>query len=178
MRANAEMGKWWESSKIFSKNEWLQHLLCSKPRVWISFHRIKHFNYSMWWEWRWCITSSIHLIWYHFLYRLEHLLSIIFQVLAGSQFFLVGVLCLAFADIYWSTCISQANKQTIEKKNRWEIPLNWGTNSFIVEWFTELLRSLWPASSFTPNHSKLLKYHLFKFCQVFVLFTGFYLISV
>lgn len=116
MRANAVMGKWWESSKIFSKNEWLQHLLCSKPRVWISFHRIKHFNYSMWWEWRWCITSSIHLIWYHFLYRLEHLLSIIFQVLAGSRFFLVGVLCLAFADIYWSTCISQANKQTIEKK--------------------------------------------------------------
>lgn len=88
----------------------------------------------------------IHLIWYHFLYRLEHLFSIIFQLLVASYFSFSLFFCLlrsgylVFTIICWSTCISwQIKKGTPAEVRERESkkPLNSSKNSFIVAWITD-----------------------------------------
>lgn len=116
---NERVNEWMRIIQNIFKIEWLQHLLCSKPRVdFISSHK-NIFIYSKWWEWRWCIHKhSSHFISFPLssgALTLNHISS------SGRQFcflfFFFRWLCLAFADIYWSTCISWPNKKTKTMRN-------------------------------------------------------------
>lgn len=91
----------------------------------------------------------INLSWYHFLYRLEHLFSIIFQLLVSS-YFAVSLFFKSFS--YWIFGVRHhllkylhllANKEkryiSRSEERDSKKPLNSSKNSFIVAWITDFI---------------------------------------